>query len=206
MQAYCTYCNTLHRAFSDQNYCSKKGDEISQVRSNAYYFQSKNLISGDHISRLSIRTINTGFQTHVINGREYLLDKDQYLIVPEGAAFESHVNTNNPIEGLLVAFSSHDINAFQYWIDATEDDLLDDPFDTQKNATSIPAISLPQSPSVAINVERIKTAIKTGIDQSLYYEEHFVSLLAAVLDNLKSRKEKIRTLPAKKLSTKTNMN
>lgn len=202
MEYFCTYCNTLHRAFSDANYCSNNGDEISRVRSNAYYFQSNNLNSGDHISRLSIRTINKGFQTHIINGEEFLLDKEEFLVVPEGASFESHIKTNNPIEGLLVAFSSDDIEAFNYWNNSSEDELLDNPFDLKSLTAPISAISLQKNKEVYENATKIQNAIKNGLNRSLYYEEHFFNLLGAVIKNLYQQSQKIKALSAKKKSTK----
>ncbi len=202
MGEFCTYCNTLHRAFSDANYCSIKGDELSRVRSNAYYFQSNDLDSGDHISRLSIRTINRGYQNHFINGREYLLNKDRCLIVPEGASFESQLKTINPIEGLLVAYSKNDISHLKYWKNSTDTQLLDNPFEIDNYDICNNVISFDKSYKIYKRAEFIQYAIKKGLNRSLYYEEQFLFLLRTVLQDIHEIKQKVKNLKAKKNSTK----
>ena len=80
MNNTCPYCSRLMQAIPKSNYCSNLGDDITKVRSNAFYFRANSMDSGEHISRLSIRCVCDGYQRVLLGEDEVILDPSKYLV------------------------------------------------------------------------------------------------------------------------------
>ena len=201
MKQACPYCNKLHKALKDQNYCSKQGDHIEKTQTNAYYFKSNNLNSGEHISRFSVRTISDGFQFHKVNNVEYLLDSQHYLIIQEGEAFTSELRTNTPVEGLLVAFNKEDVNASAALHCKNVEEQLQDPFESSKTYIDFDTNKLQLSPKLNALFEALKTSIQTEKSQQLLYDQIFKEIMIEIYSDQKKHKSKIQNIQAIKYST-----
>ena len=201
-KGYCKYCNTLHKAFGDVNYCSNNGDSLDTVKTNAYYFNSNNLVSGEHISRISIRTIFNGYQEYEIDGRNYLLDSNKYFIVSEGTSFSSEIDTNEPVEGLLVAYQNKDISDFVYSISSPLEMILDVPFNTKSNVHIESASIGSMNANVWNELKMIMTSMKQDEDLEMQYQESFINLLQYALADFKSLNKRVNDLNSAKSSTK----
>ena len=202
LREYCTYCNTLHRAIHNENYCSNRGDAINDVSSNAYYFKSNNLVSGAHISRLSIRTISDGYQYHRVQNKYYMLDKFKYLMIPEGAEFSSEITTNGQVEGVLVAFNKKETDEVARCISTSDEKLLDAPFYIGIDSFPLETQSMEISIYMASLIQLIKNGLKNRNSSRLYYDEIFHKLLCHALLNDRNIKQKVRLINYYKASTR----
>ena len=202
MKEHCSYCNSLHKAIKDQNFCSQQGDSISSVSTNAYYFKTNALFSGDHVSRLSIRTISDGYQHHKVNNKDYVLDKNQYLLINEGEEFNSEIMTNHPVEGLLVAFRTDDIGGLIDLVIRSENSLLDDPFVIRNKDIKLETQKMNMSDRLDSLFHLLKKDITSDDQLSLYYEEFFHQMLKQVLNDHLQIEKKIADLKYKKDNTK----
>lgn len=202
LTGYCPYCNSLHKAIENQNFCSQQGDSIQQVSTNAYYFKTNDLHSGEHVSRFSVRTISDGYQHHHVDRKPYVLDKNHYLIINEGEAFNSEIKTNNPVEGLLVAFNKEDCLFLQDSLQKKEISLLDDPFEHTQSTFVLGNQKLEISDTMRQLLAVLKKGITEDIQQQLYFEEIFNQLLAQILNDQVALELRLHQLEAKKKQTK----
>jgi len=199
--AYCPYCNSLHKAIENQNFCSQQGDSIKSVSTNAYYFKSNDLHSGEHVSRFSVRTISDGYQHHIVNKKNYVLDSNNYLIINEGEPFYSEIKTNNPVEGLLVAFNKADCLFLKGFMEKTEEQFVDDPFEHEQTDFVLETQKLEINPRVRILLDSLKKGITNDIQQKLYYEEIFQQLLVQIIADQTEIEKRLENLTAKKKQT-----
>lgn len=202
MENFCPYCHTLHSAFRGENYCSNLGDSIADAKSNAFYFKSNNLSSGNHISRLSIRSVSNGYQQFKINNRDFVLDKNHYLLVNEGDQFESDLDTNSLIEGIVVAFNPNDAKDITYNYQQSETNLLDDPFQRRTDSLELNTQSILLRSAIQQTIHKIKEGIQSDLYEPLYYEQLFYDLIEEILTDQYNLKVRIENLKAKKKSTK----
>lgn len=202
MIKFCPYCSMLHKAIANQNYCSKMGDAISEVKTNAYYFKTNKLYSGEHVSRLSIRTISDGYQYHKVNNQDLMLSRDNYLLIREGEAFYSEISTKKNVEGLLVAFEKNDVQSINNYINSRESQLLDDPFETISDDIPLDSQTISISNDLKLLMFQLKYGIVTQIDYKLYYEELFMKILKTIFKDQDNINERIKKIKAKKYSTK----
>jgi len=202
MVGQCTYCNSLHKAIAGQNFCSNKGDNIDDVSTNAYYFNTNKLSSGEHVSRFSIRTISDGYQKHVLKNREFVLDKNRYLLINEGEEFTSELQTNNPIEGLLIAFNKSDYNSLVKNFTHSHKELIDDPFETDDASIPFDVQDFGMNLNMQLYFHKLKEEILYGEEQSIYYEELFNKILSEIYVKQNSLQNDIHNLKAEKNSTK----
>lgn len=202
MKGSCSYCNSLSKAIKNQNYCSNLGDTIHSVSSNAYYFKTNNLDSGEHVSRISIRTVSDGYQRHRVNSKDYQLDKYNYLMINEGEEFKSEIKTNNPVEGLLVAFNKTDYNALHSFWNRSETQLLDDPFTYNNYFQNFSAQSFEINPKMSNHFTALKSSIVQKEDSTIYFEHLFNEILTQVYFDQMQMQTQVLNLKAKKRGTK----
>lgn len=202
MIQFCPYCSTLHKAIANQNYCSNMGDRISDVRTNAYYFKANKLNSGEHVSRLSIRTISDGYQYHRVNNKDLVLQKDNYLLVNEGEEFQSEITTERDVEGLLVAFDKADVASLSSSQKYSELQMLDDPNKVDDCEINLGTQSIRLSEELKFFLFQIKNGILTETQSTTYFEEIFMKILQVIFDDQSNIKKSIDRLEYKKTSTK----
>ena len=202
MDTHCTYCNSLHRAIEGYNYCSMKGDSMSGVGTNAYYFKTNNLYSGEHISRMSIRTISDGYQIHQVGNKDHVLDKNRYLVINEGEEFQSQLSTNAPLEGLLVAFDKKDMLSCSSYLNNSDEKLLDDPYDSNSREITIETQSLELQDAMKELLESLKYGIVNKEVNQLYYEQEFQSVLKQIYRDHGNVERRVQGIKARRNSTK----
>ncbi len=178
------------------------GDVISSVRTNAYYFKSNKLYSGEHVSRLSIRTISDGYQYHQVNKKDLILKKDNYLIINEGEEFHSEISTRKDIEGILVAFDKTDVLSFFNTLNKDEQQLLDDPFHIIPNEINLESQSVQLSDELKLLLFQVKYGIVNEVQFTMYYEEIFMKILKNIFNDQTQINKSIDQLEFKKASTK----
>lgn len=202
MKGTCQYCNSLSKAIKNQNYCSNQGDAIHKVSSNAFYFKSNNLQSGEHVSRISIRTLSDGYQRHKVNSKDYILDKHHYLMINEGEEFKSEIKTNSPVEGLLLAFNMDDYNAMHNYWSQSDTRLLDDPYFFKTQYENFSTRSVKISPRMMHLLSQLKRSMVQKDNHKLYYEELFNNVLTQIYSDQMDCQKAILKIKAKKTSTK----
>lgn len=205
MKGDCTYCSSLKKAIHNANYCSQEGDEMEDVCTNAYYFKANKLSSGDHVSRLSIRTVSDGYQKYQVDQREYLVDKNKYLIIPKGEVFSSEITTNDPIEGVVVAFSSEDVRSMMKSQSSSDEAMLDDPFYNDNYNLSLIPETIEAKPVFAQLMNAIAVGVKKEITSNLYYQELFQQLLSQVTHDKLEDKVRINSLASRRESTRVEI-
>ena len=202
MKGNCTYCKSLSKAIQNQNYCSNQGDAIQSVSSNAYYFKTNSLQSGEHVSRISIRTISDGYQRHYVDKQDFMLDRNHFLMINEGASFESEVKTEQPIEGLLLAFNKTDYLTVQKFWSQSDTELLDDPFNVDNQFSDFSAQRLFINEQMRAQLESLRQSmLKEGVSR-LYYQQVFNSVLSQAYLGQNHLLDNVWSLKAKKKSTK----
>jgi len=199
---FCPYCSALHKAIANQNYCSKIGDSISGVRTNAYYFKTNNLYSGEHVSRLSIRTISDGYQYHQVNKRDLILKRDNYLIINEGEAFRSEISVKKDVEGILVAFDIDDVKRLYTYLVKNESKLLDDPDEVVDQNVYLESQSVRLSNELKLLLLQVKYGILNDLQYTMFYEEIFMKVLKQIFKDQSRLARHASALSNKKASTK----
>jgi len=178
------------------------GDTISNVSTNAYYFKTNKLYSGDHVSRLSIRTISDGYQYHQVNNQDLILNKDNYLIINEGEEFHSEISVKKDVEGTLVAFANADVQSLYTALKTNEQKLLDDPFKIDKEDIPLESQSVTLSNQLKLLLIQIKYGILTELKCNVFFEEIFMKILIKILEDQSNLKTSIEQLAYKKASTR----
>jgi len=137
-----------------------------------------------------------------VNNKDFLLDKNQYLLINEGEQFHSEIMTNHPAEGLLVAFRTDDINGLIDTVIRSENSLLDDPFIIQNKDINLETQKMNMSDKLDSLFHSLKMDITSDKQPTLYYEEFFHNMLIQVLNDHLEIDKKIASLKYKKDSTK----
>lgn len=202
MIKFCPYCSALHKAIANQNYCSNMGDKLSSVSTNAYYFKSNKLNSGDHVSRLSIRTVSDGYQYHQVNKKDLILKKDNYLLINEGEEFYSEISTQRDVEGILVAFDKADVLSLFSTLNKNEQQCLDDPFHIIPQELDLESQSVDLSNELKLLLIQVKYGIVLELHHEIYFEELFMKILKRIFDDQTQIIKTIDRLEFKKASTK----
>jgi len=198
---FCPYCSKLHKAIENQNYCSQVGDAITDVSTNAYYFKTNNLYSGEHVSRLSIRTISDGYQYHEVNKKNIVLNKENYLIIREGEEFNSAISTNKEVEGILVAFERDDVLDYFNSYTKSNRQLLDDPFEKERVEVPLESQSVPIRNELKSLMTQLQHGILNNMQYQIYYDELFMQILQNVLRDQDELKVIVKSIDSKKSST-----
>jgi len=163
--------------------------------------KSNNLSSGKHVSRLSVRTISDGYQKHEVNGNHYLLDKNQYLVINDGETFSSEINTNKPIEALLIAFNKNQINDLSYNFSSTHERLLDNPFGMNGQQVEFKTDTYTLNWELQSLFGQLKRNIVNQHKENIIYQELFNQILGQLLSSQYDLSRKLSKLKIKKKST-----
>jgi len=178
------------------------GDTISSVSTNAYYFKTNKLHSGEHVSRLSIRTISDGYQYHKVNNKELILKKDNYLLINEGEEFHSEISVRKDIEGILVAFDKADVWSLYNSLTKKERYLVDNPFENNGGDIPVESQSVELSKQLQSLLRKVKNGILKESENSIYFEEIFMKILKKIFEDQNKLEKSIAQLACKKSSTK----
>ena len=205
MNGYCPYCDQLKAAIASENYCSHRTSSLKEIRSNAFTFSKNNFQSGIHSSRFSIRAVYGGYQHYQVGDREYMINNDQFLVVGEGERFEHQVEQEKDASGVIVAFNPDFIKYYLYFINHTEEQILDNPF--QKTEASLYFFEGSYEKSLALDqfLKKLIIEINQGKNEPLYYQNLFVEILNELAGIEESLHEKINRIPAAKKKTREEL-
>lgn len=205
MATNCSYCNALQKALKGNNFCSNSGDNLISVGNNAFYLQANNMQSGQHLSRLTIRSVFNGYQYHEVEGKEHLLDSNKYLIVNEGQSYSSEIHTEQPTEALIIAFRSGFLEEVNYGLTSNEQQLLDDPW--KESSATICFFENTYTSSIEMQqvFQQIRRRILCRESNSLLLEELFLELLQKLLFRHHHLLQRIQEFPNRKKTTKIEL-
>jgi len=205
MPTNCPYCNALQRALKGNNFCSNNGDNIVSVGNNAFYLHANNMQSGQHLSRLTIRSVFNGYQYHQVEGSEHVVDANKYLVVNEGQSYSSEIQTEKPIEALIIAFRSGFLEQLQYGITSNDKQLLDNPFKENFDKVCFFENTYTSSLELQQVFQQIRWVILTQQSDSLLLEELFAHLLQRILLKHHQILQQIQEIPNKKTATQIEL-
>ncbi len=205
MNMTCPYCNALRTALKGNNFCSNSGDNIVSVGNNAFYIHTKEMQSGQHLSRLTIRSVFNGYQYHQVEGKEHIVDSNKYLVVNEGQSYSSEIRTEQPTEALIIAFRSGFLEQVNYGITSNEKQLLDNPLREGFSPTCFFENTYASSIEIEQVFEQIRQVIIQQERNSLLLEELFILLLQKMLFEHDHVLKRIQGFPNRKKATKIEL-
>ncbi len=201
----CPYCNSLQKAFKDHNYCSNKGDKIAQVKSNAFYMNSRRMNSGKHISRLSIRSVLNGYQYYQTGNKDRIVKKDNYLIINEGQQWYSEIDSEQAVEMVVVAFHSEVLKKGIYSLSSTPLKLLDDPFSYSDKDFFFSENTYPNCEELQYIIKQLKNGILEKQYNHLFYDQIYFDLLTLMFRKHQHLLEQAELIPSKKKSIREEL-
>lgn len=205
MPTNCSYCNALQKALKGNNFCSNNGDSLRSVGNNAFYIHANNMQSGQHLSRLTIRSVFNGYQYHQVEGSEHVVDANKYLVVNEGQSYSSEIHTEKPIEALIIAFRSGFLEQLQYGITSNDKQLLDNPFKEDFDTICFFENTYTSSIDVQQIFQQIRWVILTQQSDLLLLEELFTQLLQNILLKHYQVLKQVQEIPNKKSATQIEL-
>ncbi|MGB0931431.1 MAG: helix-turn-helix domain-containing protein [Chitinophagales bacterium] len=205
MASNCFYCNALQKALKGNNFCSNSGDQLPHVGNNAFYIRANNMQSGQHLSRLTIRSVFNGYQYHEVEGKEHLVDAHKYLVVNEGQSYCSEIHTEKPIEALIIAFRSGFLEQVHYGMRTKEKQLLDNPLKEDFDVIGFFENTYSASIDVQQIFEQIRMTILQQYRDTLFLEELFVALLQKMLEKHRYVLGEIQQTSSRKTATKIEL-
>ena len=205
MSIFCSYCNALKMAVRNNNYCSNTGDDIQTIGSNAFYLNAGHIHSGKHLSRLTIRAVIKGYQYYNVENTDHLVKADNCLIVNEGQSYFSEIQSEEPLEALVVAFRSGFLEEVYSSLSKSNEDLLADPNLTQSTPIHFFENTYPKSTTIQRLLLQLKEAIISGEKDVLYYEEQYFNLMASMLQLHEETLKVIGKIPSRKKSTREEL-
>ncbi|MEL7221591.1 MAG: AraC family transcriptional regulator [Bacteroidota bacterium] len=205
MTRKCPYCASLHSAFNNENYCSKQGDVLKETKTNAFLLRAKQLTSGEHYSRWTIRAVLDGYQLYHKKQSDHYLKPDNYLLIEEGASYSSEILSDAEVEAMIVAFQPSFIAKATMGMLNSDAYLLDHPGDGEADTTVFWSTLYPRTTKVDQLLWDLKAGITERQANPLFYEELFHELFLSIVDNHLQKEEMIHRISAKKKATKQEL-
>ena len=205
MNGFCTYCDRLKSAIQSENYCSHRNSKLDDISSNAFTFESCSINSGVHNSRFSIRAVYNGYQKYQVHNREFVLNSDQFLVVGEGERFEHQLEQDKDASGIVVAFNPQFIKYYLYYINHSDDQILDHPFEKTEASLYFFDGSYEKTVALDMYLRTLIADINKGLSDPLYYQTLFVRLLDELVGIENGLHQRIRNIPAMKKKTREEL-
>ncbi len=199
MHFSCPYCDHLKKAIKGHNYCSQAGDILEGVRSNAYYLETNQMFSGQHISRLSIRGVINGYQYYRMGQRRLVVKQDNYLIVNEGQSWWSEIESERPVEMVVVAFHPKFTEKANYALSTSPQQLLANPFSSRGEPIEYFENTYASNQRIQQLFLGLKSGILSEINDELFFEQLYFDLLASIFEEHQHALKQASLLPAKKV-------
>lgn len=186
MNTPCPYCNAFKQAVDNNNYCSIHSSSLPGDRGNTFYVKSGTLASGWHKSRMTFRTVLTGYQRYQLqeNSRETLVSANNYLLVNKGQEYCNEIDPFTGAESLVVAFGEDLLPEVWStrsggWSSSLDMERIDD----RKEEISFYNVSYQITANMRSILYQLKTAVLQGARSSLYYDELHYDLAEALISN-----------------------
>ncbi|MEM7105809.1 MAG: AraC family transcriptional regulator [Bacteroidota bacterium] len=192
-------------ALEGNNYCSNLGHRIGDSKTNAFYLKSNNLNSGEHKSRLTVRTTFDAYQYYQVGGTDHQLNADNYLIVNEGQMYFNEIESEVPAEALIVAFKPGEVEMVHQAVSKNAEYQLENPYEITGEPIIFSENAYFKDQCISLLFHDLKTMIVSGNDQKLKFEETCLELLERMLHNHSSHLKKLDKIDAVKTSTKEEL-
>lgn len=127
----------------------------------------------EHMSNFSIKTVFSGNRTFTIGKRQLNLYPESFLVIKEGTAFSSKIDSSVPVNNLSISFSPSFLNDFNRMQKYNHAELLDEPFENG----DLPDFSFmetiyPFSGDMKYNIMHLKDHLEQGTPDDLLINEY----------------------------------
>ncbi len=162
----------------------------------------------NHPSRLSVRWVRSGSYAFEIEGRNYLLQPGNFLIVGSGQTYNSAIDPQKMTESLSVSFHRKILTDVLDGVSRNDEWLLDNPF---KGGDAIPKIDFLTdlySPNAEIKIllEEFSKQIQYGKNpHQTFLEQSFYQLMERILFLQKQVRLEIKQIPGAKPATREEL-
>ena len=177
---------------------------MNSIKSNSFYLTSNQMYSGRHISRLAIRSVLNGYQYYKIGDADRVVKKDNYLIVNEGQEWSSAIETEMPVEMMVVAFHPEFVNRAIYSWTASTEKLLDDPFFSENKQLNYFENTYPNDEAIFHSLAQLKQGILRK-EEELFFEQAHFNLLELIFRKHQASEKQMDLIPAKKAAVKKEL-
>ena len=205
MSHYCAYCSQLIKADKSHNYCSILGDQILSAETNAFYFKNNSLQSGEHISRLSVRGVLNGYHYYKTGKYDRVVKKDNYLIVNQGQVWQSQIESEAPVEAIVVAYNPKFVSSAMNSLTLSSSELLDNPFEVKKKEVNFFENTYPSDHHIQYLFEQLKTLIVKETKDNLAFEQLYFELFKKIALTHRRSTNLSLVIPAKKAAVKKEL-
>lgn len=179
----CNYCGSLQHAIIGDYNCSVKGvRHPADSTGNSFYVKTKHLSSDVHLSRLSFRSVVSGYQHYRVDDRDFLLNSKNYLVVPEGTKYFNEIETPGKTESIVVVFGGKVQREVELALLESDEFLLDNPdFISEEAAVDFFQSTYETDKNILQRVETIKNGIKSGGKDPLFFQQVQYELMGLML-------------------------
>ena len=205
MSHFCPYCSQLKKADRGHNYCSNVGDNILTTKTNAFYLHNNQLQSGKHIARLSVRGVLNGYHYYKTGGNDRVVKKDNYLIVNQGQTWESEIDSETPVEAIVIAFHPEFLTTATHSLTKTIETLLDNPFDRSSNEVNFFENTYPNDPQIQQLFLQFKKHILVGANEEMAFEQLYFDFFKKIFETHQTTINQAALIPAKKGAVKKEL-
>lgn len=205
MKKWCPYCASLHSAFEGANYCSQEGGQLEVAKSNAFYLRTRNLHSGEHFSRWTFRAVLDGYQRYHKQSSEHLLQANNYLLIGEGEAYSSTIESELEVEALIVALQPSFVRKGILCQVKPPAYLLEYPDESMNDLPSFWPSLYPRTKTMNTLLYQLRAGIVKQEKSSLFYEETFFALLSEITQNHFKNEQQHLLLPARKKAVRQEL-
>jgi len=127
------------------------------------------------------------------------------MVINEGESFNSHIQSNGPIEGLVVAYSKADFNSTFHNMSRTYGEMLDDPFEYKSSQFIFESKCLILSKPVRHLMKTLRTNIVSAELSTFSYEQLFQQLFMQVVSDTCAVSDRLGRTSIKKSTTKKEL-
>lgn len=165
--------------------------------------QANNIYYPLHWTPLSLKTVVTGSENYLIDGRKYTVDQNNFLILNEGTWYESFIHDHSA-ESLTINFNREAQLAAINLMMATPADLLDTSMDLPITFPEFMLRLYPKTPQFTKRLDQLRQWINLKqIDLSAEEEVHYI--LADLMHLSNETSQEVDRIIAKKRSTREEL-
>lgn len=172
------------------------------------FIRSKKLEEcAEHESRLSVRLMLNGKQFYRAGGQPFVIHPENYLIINRGQTYQTAFEDNHELEMILVAFQPQWTDNVLYDLITPEDKLLDNPFNSIRQAVWFFEKTYPMDPVIFQLFKRLRTLLdcEWSIRKEADVESIYDRLLVRMLDVHRNIRKDVDRLKEVKLSTRVEL-
>lgn len=160
-----------------------------------------------HPARLSVRWVSSGRYTYEINGRNYVLQPGNFLLIGDGETYNSASDSHTYSESLTVSFNSRILTDVLNGLSEREEFLLDNPFERRAKPETLFFTDVYQPEGeIKTLLDNFSARAKAGasLDQTAL-DQSFYQLMERLVFLQKQVRSEIRGIPSRKLATREEL-